>query len=101
METATPLRVRGLVVGYTMKWACSSFGDEVHERALARLPERDRVGLSRGVSFLGWSPYPGWWSYLDACRAEAQSRQRVSPDEFDTRFTEGVGGNVIKSVYRF
>jgi hypothetical protein len=101
MEKAAPLRVRGLVVSHSVRWVRGSFGDEVHDRALARLAEPDRAVFSRGVSLLSWYPYPDWWSYLDVCRNEAQARRGVSPADFDTRFTEGVGGEVVKSVYRF
>lgn len=93
-----PAKLRGILVAAGVRWTRQTYGDEVMEAAIARLPEADRALFSRFVLSIGWYPLASWIQLGQHVRAELERRGQAR--DFHERAARGIGAGVMQTIFQ-
>src|SRR5262245_25502105 len=96
-----PSQIRGAAVATTIDWIRQTYGDDLYQRAVARLSPEDRQGLERRILNRGWYPVLLWDRFLTACAAEVKRKTGEDQETFDIRNIREGGGRILQTVYKF
>lgn len=94
-------QLSGMVISSAVSWVRSSYGDDVFERALLRLPPEERSIFRKLVLSLGWYDVGIFDRFMDAAYEEAKKKTGEPREKFERRSMEEGGGFVLKTIYKF
>jgi hypothetical protein len=93
--------IKGSIIRSARDWIIGTYGQEMFDRAVARIPAEMRTVVAGEILSVGWYPLVTWTTFMDSARREASRMTGENPDEFDRKNIFEAGRNTLLKVYRF
>jgi hypothetical protein len=93
--------IKGSIIRSARDWIIKTYGQEMFDRALSRIPPDMRTVVGGEILSVGWYPLSIWTTFMDSARREAARMTGEDPDAFDRKNIFEAGRNTLLKVYRF
>jgi hypothetical protein len=93
--------IKGSVIRSARDWIIKTYGQEMFDRAVARIPGEMRSVIAGELLSVGWYPLVTWTTFMDSARREVTRTTGEAPEEFDRKNIFEAGRNTLLKVYRF
>jgi hypothetical protein len=93
--------IKGSIIRSARDWIIKTYGQEMFDRSVSRIPAEMRTVVSGEILSVGWYPLVTWTTFMDAARREASRITGEDPEEFDRKNIFEAGKNTLLKVYRF